>query len=49
MVQGTLIIAALNILIGLLIIIFPGLLRVLIGGYFILAGILMLLFAYGGL
>ncbi len=44
MVSTTLIIALLNILFGLLVLMFPSFLRIIVGIYFILSGILMLIF-----
>ena len=44
MVSVTLIIALVNILFGLLILIFPPFLRIIVGVYFLLSGLLMLVF-----
>ncbi len=46
MVSYQLAVALANILVGLLIIIFPKMLRVLVGGYLLLSGIFMLLGFY---
>jgi hypothetical protein len=47
-IDAALVVAVLNIVIGILIIVFPAMLRVLVGGYFIVSGVLTLVFLLGG-
>jgi len=44
MVSGTLILALFNILMGILILAFPNFLRFIIGAYFLISGLLMIIF-----
>ncbi|MBS3174788.1 DUF3096 domain-containing protein [Candidatus Woesearchaeota archaeon] len=44
MVSGVLVIALFNILMGILILAFPNFLRFIVGAYFLISGILMLIF-----
>ena len=45
MVDWQIIVAIFNIIFGILVLIFPPFLRIMVGGYFILTGIVLLLYA----